>query len=211
RIYVADLAAYNAGTLHGVWIDVDGTTDVDEIQEQIAEMLRDSPNPNVMVPCPECGGTGTDGYSHLLPESPFCSGECAHCHGEGEVPSAEEYAIHDYDDDHGLNLGEHPDLENVCLHGRMLDEHGEAWSAYVDHVGDSYATEDGFQDAYAGEWSDAEEYAADYLESTGSLDSMPDSLQGYFDYAAFARDLQYGGDMYFADLPNGNVAAFYSR
>ena len=41
RIYVADLAAYNAGHLHGVWIDV--TDDLDSIQEQISAMLADSP------------------------------------------------------------------------------------------------------------------------------------------------------------------------
>ena len=41
RIYIADLAAYNNGRLHGVWIDA--TQDPDDIQEQINEMLADSP------------------------------------------------------------------------------------------------------------------------------------------------------------------------
>jgi len=41
RIYVADLAAYNAGYLHGAWIDA--TLDVDTIQEQINSMLAASP------------------------------------------------------------------------------------------------------------------------------------------------------------------------
>lgn len=41
RIYVADLAAYNAGYLHGVWVDA--TLDVDEIQAQIDTMLAASP------------------------------------------------------------------------------------------------------------------------------------------------------------------------
>jgi len=41
RIYVADLAAYNAGKLHGVWINA--TDDLDDIQEQINQMLADSP------------------------------------------------------------------------------------------------------------------------------------------------------------------------
>jgi antirestriction protein len=41
RIYVADLAAYNNGRLHGVWIDA--TQDPDDIQEQINTMLADSP------------------------------------------------------------------------------------------------------------------------------------------------------------------------
>ncbi len=41
RIYVADLAAYNNGYLHGVWIDA--TLELDEMQEQVAEMLKATP------------------------------------------------------------------------------------------------------------------------------------------------------------------------
>ena len=41
RIYVACLAAYNSGYLHGVWIDATG--EVDDIQEQINTMLKSSP------------------------------------------------------------------------------------------------------------------------------------------------------------------------
>ena len=41
RIYVADLAAYSNGFLHGVWIDA--TLEVSEIQDQISQMLAASP------------------------------------------------------------------------------------------------------------------------------------------------------------------------
>jgi len=44
RIYVACLAAYNNGKLHGVWIDA--CLDADEIQEQVSEMLASSPEPD---------------------------------------------------------------------------------------------------------------------------------------------------------------------
>ena len=39
RIYVACLASYNAGILHGEWIDA---TDADEIREAIETMLSKS-------------------------------------------------------------------------------------------------------------------------------------------------------------------------
>lgn len=42
QVYVACLAAYNAGKLHGKWVDA---TDADEIHEAIAEVLRTSPEP----------------------------------------------------------------------------------------------------------------------------------------------------------------------
>jgi len=43
RIYVADLAAYNAGTLRGVWIDA--TKELEEIQAEVQTMLAGSPEP----------------------------------------------------------------------------------------------------------------------------------------------------------------------
>lgn len=45
RIYAASLSDYNAGRLHGTWIDVEGTTDPDEIRESIRVMLEQSPEP----------------------------------------------------------------------------------------------------------------------------------------------------------------------
>ena len=41
RIYVADLAVYNSGYLHGVWIDA--TADLETMQDQVNAMLETSP------------------------------------------------------------------------------------------------------------------------------------------------------------------------
>ncbi|MEH6478460.1 MAG: antirestriction protein ArdA [Sneathiella sp.] len=41
----------------------------------------------------------------------------------------------------------------------------------------------------------AEEYTESYLEDTGLLDQIPESLQYYIDVEAFARDLVLGGDV----------------
>ena len=41
RIYVADLAAYNNGRLHGVWIDA--TEEMEDIWAQVNQMLKSSP------------------------------------------------------------------------------------------------------------------------------------------------------------------------
>lgn len=43
RVYVACLAAYNSGKLHGTWIDAD--QDADDIRREIAVMLNESPEP----------------------------------------------------------------------------------------------------------------------------------------------------------------------
>ena len=43
RIYVASLADYNAGRLHGAWIDA--TQDADDMQEEVNKMLAESKEP----------------------------------------------------------------------------------------------------------------------------------------------------------------------
>ena len=40
KIYVADLAAYNSGVLHGVWLDA--SEDMDYIQDKVNDMLKRS-------------------------------------------------------------------------------------------------------------------------------------------------------------------------
>lgn len=44
KIYVACLAAYNGGRLHGSWIDAD--QDVDDIWSAVQKMLKSSPEPD---------------------------------------------------------------------------------------------------------------------------------------------------------------------
>jgi antirestriction protein len=73
---VASLSDYNAGVLHGVWIDLDGA-DVEDIDDQIQTMLKSSPT--------------TRKYGDI----------------------AEEYAIHDHENWHGLPVGEFSDHGGV--------------------------------------------------------------------------------------------------
>lgn len=44
RIYVASLSDYNAGRLHGTWIDA--AQDTEQIHDAITEMLADAPSPD---------------------------------------------------------------------------------------------------------------------------------------------------------------------
>lgn len=175
KIYAADLAAYNAGVLHGVWVDV---TDPETMQTEIAGMLRESPEPNVQVTCPR----------QQLEDK---HEGCGLCHGSGMVPSAEEWLVHDYDGDwHGINLGETSDLEAICETDRLLEEHGEAWGAYVGIVGEHYATESGFEESYSGEWASAEDFAE---ETANEIHGDLGPLGTYIDWERYARDLGFDG------------------
>ncbi|RVS46208.1 antirestriction protein [Citrobacter freundii] len=48
---------------------------------------------------------------------------------------------------------------------------------------------DAFEDAYYGEAVSEEDFAVDYVNEHSLLAAIPESLHGYFDYDAFARDL----------------------
>lgn len=192
RIYVADLAAYNAGILHGVWVELDGK-DEDEIQSEIDAMLRASPEPNVMVDCPECKAEGC---------LPGClHGDSHACKGTGKVPSAEEWAVHDYEGFEGLDPGEYPGLPTLVLWAKMLAEHGEAWSEYAEWVGKDYATEEDFNESYCGRFASRGDYAAELNAELGEMDSSH-SLYPYVNWDAVARDMHLNGEVYFGDASN---------
>lgn len=120
---------------------------------------------------------------------------------------AEEWAAHDYEGEGLSGFGEYPDLEELLKHVQMFSEHGDAWVAYVNNVGEHYATEEGFSDSYMGEHDSPEDWAEEFLSDTGALESIPENLRYYFDFAAYARDARMGGDVSFEEL-NGSTYVF---
>jgi antirestriction protein len=167
-IYAACLASYNAGRLVGRWIDCEGLTGA-EIMEEIAEMLEQSP-----------------------------------------VPDAEEWAIHDYA---GIpsSFGEYPDLDKIAEWVEMVEEHGEAWEVYVDWYGAEYATPEHFTECYRGEYKSPEDFAYDLHKEMGDLASVPESLRYHIDWKSVARDMQLGGDVYFAEVGYDQTFVFWTH
>lgn len=200
QIYAACLAAYNNGRLHGAWIDA--SSDTDEMQNAINAMLRASPCPNVSVTCPECEGNG----------KPYGFGEsvCEVCKGSGNVPSSEEWAIHDYDD--FPNMGEHPGLEAIAQYVAMVEDNDHiepddmrAIMADFQTVEEcAEALRDNFSGIYGSFRDYADECADEMIAAHGAKEDSV--LARYFDYEAFARDLAY--DMRVIDCPSG-VAVFW--
>ena len=50
-------------------------------------------------------------------------------------------------------------------------------------------------DDYTVSEGNVKDYAEEYIDSTGMLDQMPESLRYYFDTDAFARDMEINGDI----------------
>lgn len=195
RIYVACLASYNAGRLHGAWIDA--TQDADDIRREIAEkVLRTSPCPNVRrkdCACPGCGygwSAQTDGEVGPPAACPECGNGAIEA-GE-EYGSSEEWAIHDYEGFAELKLSEYEDRERVAELARLIGEHDGAFLAYAGYVGTDHATEEGFRDAYSGEYASPEDYTQEWAEGAYGSEKLG-PLENYIDWGRYASGLEHDG------------------
>lgn len=56
------------------------------------------------------------------------------------------------------------------------------------------------RDAFMGKADSPEDWAEQYADETGLLESVPDNLKYYFDWKAYARDAQMSGDVVFVEI-----------
>lgn len=164
RIYVACLAAYNNGKLHGTWINAN--QDPEDLQADIAKVLASSP---------ELG--------------------------------AEEWAIHDSED--LGDISEHESLEDISERAALVIEHGSLGLAVLKYHSNLNQAKEALEENYQGTFWCLEDWAESYLEDTGTLREIPESLRYYFDFEKWARDAEMSGDIYTIDVPEG-VAVFHS-
>lgn len=166
KIYVASLADYNDGRLHGTWIDA--SLGADHISEEVQAMLARSPLQGTIY------------------------------------GPAEEWAIHDYEGFGEIRLSEWESFERVAELAEAIEEHGEAFFAYLSAFGDD-AEVDEFEDYYRGEYDSPEDYAAEWHEMVGDV---PDRLMNFIDWKAVARDMDCEG--YHFERRSGSVFVFIS-
>ncbi|WP_428410582.1 antirestriction protein ArdA [Hyphococcus sp.] len=113
HIYVACLASYNAGILHGRWIDV---TDPEEIRERVTAMLSESPEPDAE----EWAIHDYEGF---------------------EGAEISEYAGFDQVCDLAAFIGEHGELAGKLV-AHFCGDIGEARAAMEDYAGEYKSLED---------------------------------------------------------------------
>jgi len=186
RIYVACLSAYNAGILHGAWIDANQGAEAIE-REVIARVLLTSPAPNV-TRCKVCGEVGPAKFG------------CTTEDGQHDpAPSSEEWAIHDYEGFGRIELNEHDSFETVAKWAALLNDHEpiviQQAREYMGRDPDQGEIEDWIGEHYRGEFDSVEDYARELIQDTNDMGEWPVLAQRYFDYEAFARDLVLGGDV----------------
>lgn len=225
RIYVACLASYNNGVLHGRWIDA--SADVADMWPEIHAMLRESKFPNVTVPDYEAaakavGWQWDEGGPHFFRNAPGASPlepyEYAHlshedwrdlCEMENidttghMVPSAEEWAIHDYEG-LGPDLGEYAGLAEVAKRVALIDvadDMGlpvpvlmEAANDLCGNDDDADEIKDTLEDRYRGKYDSWEDFAEEFTREVNDMSEVPEWLQNHIDWESVARDFRLGGD-----------------
>ena len=158
RIYVASLSDYNAGRLHGEWIDAEQSKQA--IFSEIEAMLARS-----------------------------------------REPSAEEFAIHDYEGFSGLRIDEYESIDRVVRLAAGLADHGVAFAHWARRCSEEVSAKeweselDRFSDAFLGVWESEQAYAEELLAEQGITEildaTVPAGLRPYVtvDYVAFASEL----------------------
>lgn len=179
RIYAACLASYNNGVLHGRWIDA--SSDVDEMQEEVNAMLRESRFPNIV---------GPDG-------SPMAEEFAIHDF-DGLPRSLGEYS--------GLRAV--AAVVALVEDTDFLDQ--DVVIAVIDDCdGDVAAARDMLEYRFCGVYDSFRDYADEAAYDMLATYEIPDDHPAfrYFDYAAWARDLSC--EMHVV-LCEGGVAVFHA-
>ena len=87
-------------------------------------------------------------------------------------PGAEEYAIHDYEGFYQFRVGEYDRIETVHAIAEGIQEHGEAYAAFVDLVGTEDASLDSFEDCYRGTYPTLTAFVDQFVDDMGWQDEI---------------------------------------
>jgi antirestriction protein len=118
---------------------------------------------------------------------------CRELHKDEADP---EFMFQDFEGFPREFYGESSLSENLWHWLEMDEDERELVGAFTDCFGFSGSMDyaellEKANDAYMGQFGSDEDFADDYIESTGMLDGVPDSLKAYFDTSRFAWDLMY--------------------
>ncbi|MFN6572029.1 antirestriction protein ArdA [Dendronalium sp. ChiSLP03b] len=124
--------------------------------------------------------------------------------------ACEEYAIHDYQNWHGIYISEYEDIEKLAELAQMLSEHGEAYAAYYNYDSTLASVEE-FQEHYYGEYKSEEDFVYTQLEEQGVFKKLEEMgiPSFYLNLEAIARD--WFIDSYYSVEESYNKVYIFSR
>lgn len=211
RFYVACLASYNDGILHGAWIEA--SSDVDEMQTAINAMLRASPRPNVRRQT----FLDAEGEEHTVNIDPgFTKPDDWTPQGE-PFASAEEWAIHDHEGA-WAGMGEFPSLAKIAAWVEVLElaedrDIPEDVAAEL-AIGDSEdfsGTREAIEDNFQGGFQSLADWAEDFEDQAGDLKAIPDRIRYHIDWESMGRDAELGGNIRSIRGNDGTLYIFWNH
>lgn len=104
------------------------------------------------------------------------------------IEFAEEVAIHGFDGFGSLRLGEYESIETVHEKAMFIWENGELGAELLVYYGDIESAQDAVENRYHGEYENQLEFAIQLFDES-YMNSIPEAVQGYIDYASYKRDL----------------------
>ena len=131
---------------------------------------------------------------------------CAKLHSDEDDP---EFMFQDYEGFPEAFYSESEIDEELWAWLDLDDDDRELLAAYQ-HGVDQDGTIEQAQDAFAGKADTEADWAAEWLEETGGLEGVPEHLQNYIDYEAYARDASMSGEISFVRY-EGELWVFYNR
>lgn len=181
QAWIGNLAAYNNGQLIGEWCTI--SDDADDNAAHIARICGD--------------------VEHYVGD--FDSFPRALCAKIGEYVGAADLAacvtlmraVRDAT----------PDAVDV---DDMLDCYLDAYG-YGKSLSDlADDAEEWISDHFAGTYDTLTHFAESFMEDTGGLEGMPEHLRNYFDFEAYGRDMELGGDVNTSRV-SGGLLVFWNR
>ena len=112
---------------------------------------------------------------------------CKQLHSDEPDP---EFMFQDYIDLPSSLYKECLTMDDLIAIYEFLELEGyerEAVQVYLDQIGND--STDRILEMYSGVYDSEEDFATDYVEMSGDLDSIPEHLQQYFDYDAYTRTI----------------------
>ena len=125
-------------------------------------------------------------------------------------PSAEEHAIHDFENFEGCEVREYESFGHVVALATFAEEHGALGGEVLSYYGgDLEDARTALEDRYAGAYASLEDFAEEICSE--QFVSVPERMRGYIDYEAIGRDMSLGGDIITFDLAYDDIRIFWAQ
>lgn len=138
----------------------------------------------------------------------MCGETCKHG-SEGTGRRQRRPVTRPYEGFEGAKLSESASFEHVCALAEFVGEHGELGAKIYEYCGNDLDDARAAFERCAGTYSSTAAFAEDLHEDLGT--QIPEGLQYYIDWQAFAKDMELNGDIILVERGFENVHVFWAR